>query len=431
MFLQPGSPPLFENESNNYWKIVWDILDEAQEYATEHRDRIPEDMSLRDWLDQYVGAHQSEDPEGEKYMSKLMKMAVHGLAMYWADENAIPMEKVSMKYMDAEDVFPGEHSLVTNGYDRMVKALTSQLKDARVLLEHVVDKIEYSESEVKVSTNHGTFTADEVLVTLPLGVLKSQSSSLFSPVLPISKQHAINNLGFGTMFKIFLFFPTCFWPEDKHFINFLPSSFTKQPNAKLVSRFNLNSRQVEALTVYMQDLANYSSFMPVYNKPILVGYATNQAAELMERLSDEEARMVYICQLSHYYDILLSNKPDQGESLWPKVSFMSRWNQDPFARGSYTSIPVGASTSDIEEFQIPVTARAYGTLVGDDDYEHCDIESNLVDPSVAVLTSVNDTEGGRVFFAGEHTSSGHFASVQGALMSGRLAAAKILGQYLI
>ncbi|KAG0008493.1 Lysine-specific histone demethylase 1A, partial [Entomortierella chlamydospora] len=196
-----------------------------------------------------------------------------------------------------------------------------------------------------------------------------------------------------------------------------------------------------ALTAYMHDMANYSSFMPVYDKPILVGYATNHAAELMERLSDSEARIVYLCHLAHYFDALVKdNSPEEGEALWAKVSFMTRWNQDPFTRGSYTSIPVGASPADIEEFQIPVSARVYGQLTGDDDYEHCsnddgdddddDVVGNKsVGLSAAVaLMSVNDPETGRVFFAGEHTSLGHFASVQGAILSGRLEASKILGR---
>ncbi|KAF9437904.1 hypothetical protein BGZ76_010615 [Entomortierella beljakovae] len=433
MYLQPGHSQLLEAESNQYWKIVWDILDEAREYSEKHCESIPESLSLKDWLIQYIGTYQSEDPESAKYMSELTKSVVHGLAMYWADENAIPMDKVSVKYMDSEDIFPGDHCLVTNGFDRVIKALATQLKDVRVLLEHVVEKIEYSESEVKVLTNHGSFTADQVLVTLPLGVLKSQSSTLFSPKLPSTKQHAITHLGFGTMFKIILIFPKCFWPTDKHFINFLPSIHTKQPDPNLVAKFGLNDRQEEALTAYMQDMANYSSFMPVYNVPILVGYATNRAAELMERLLDEEARMVYLCQLAHYFEILTNDDdPEQGKALWPKVSFMSRWHQDPFARGSYTSIPIGAAPADILTFQIPVGARTYGPLMGDDDYEHCDdINPGPLDLSDAILTSVDDLETGRVFFAGEHTSAGHFASVQGALMSGRLGAARILSQHSI
>jgi monoamine oxidase len=204
----------------------------------------------------------------------------------------------------------------------------------------------------------------------------------------------------------------------------------------LVQHFGLNERQVEALTVYMQDLANYSSLMPQYNIPILVGYATNRAAELMERLSDEEARMVYLCQMAHYFPILLQEEGTGkegelvGKALWPTVSFMSRWNQDPFARGSYTSIPIGASQMDLEVFGIPVGARSYGTLCGNsDDEDNSGLEEKVEGEEKLRLKSVDDAENGRIFFAGEHTSPGRFASVHGALMTGQREAAKILGQH--
>ena len=198
-----------------------------------------------------------------------------------------------------------------------------------------------------------------------------------------------------------------------------------------MTHFKLNTRQIEALTAYMQDLANYSSLMPHFNIPILIGYATNRAAELMERLSDQEARTVYTCQMAHYFDILLD--PKQQDSLLPKVSFMTRWNQDPFARGSYASIPVGASQQDLEAFEVPVSARQYLQLDGDDDYENEDTNSVVNGSGGAVGSAtwmaVDDPDQGRVFFAGEHTSPGHFASVHGAMMSGYREAARILGQH--
>lgn len=470
MFMQPGPVAMPGEESNRLWQVTWDILDKAQEFSTEHRDEIPEGRSLKEWLTDYLENQvQSTDPKGENYLEDDVKKLVPGLAMYWADENAIPLEKVSMKWMDAEDIFPGDHSIVINGFDRVIKVVSAGLKsNIRVLLEHVVNKIEYegkfissitlpneyilfcmhyilnplhlfffnTETEVRVSTSQGIFTADKVLCTLPLGVLKSSHSSLFHPQLPAPKQQAISRLGFGTMYKIFLFFPTCFWPLHKHFINFLPSSLTI-PSTELVQHFGLNEKQVEALTVYMQDLANYSSLMPQYNIPILVGYATNRAAELMERLSDEEARMVYLCQMSHYFPILLQEEGTGkegelvGKALWPTVSFMSRWNQDPFARGSYTSIPTGASQMDLEVFGTPVGARAYGTLCGndDDDEENNDKEEKVRGEEKLRLKSVDDAENGRIFFAGEHTSPSRFASVHGALMTGQREAAKILGQH--
>ncbi|KAF9985648.1 hypothetical protein BGZ75_002694 [Mortierella antarctica] len=452
--------PLPTEESNHYWSVVWDLLDCAREYAELNREHIPEEMSLKQWLFQYLESRQSADPKADNYMSEQDQKIVPALSMYWADENAIPIERASMKFLDAEKIFPGDHSLVVNGFDRIIKVMACELKGVRVLLEHIVDTIEYNESEVRVSTNRGVFTADKVLVTLPLGVLKAQSKTLFSPQLPVSKELAIERLSFGTMFKIILFFPTCFWPTKDHFLNFLPTTSSAtlsspadiKPHPELTTQFGLNDRQIEALATYMKDLANYSSMVHLYQKPILIGYATNRAAELMERLSDAEARMVYVCQLAHYFPQLIPEqyqppleqqdntngddqatpKPLRGEALWPQVSFMSRWNQDPFARGSYTGIPIHASTSDLEAFQIPVGARMYSALNEDDDYEHDtgntqnnDEKDSLGSP---VLTSVDDRDCGRVFFAGEHTSSSRFASIHGAMMSGEREAAEMLGQ---
>lgn len=145
MFKQPGPIPMPGEESDHLWQVVWDILDKAQEYSAKHRDEIPEDKSFKEWLTEYLEKEvQSTDPEGENYLEEEVRKWVPGLSMYWADENAIPVEKVSMKWMDAEDIFPGDHSLVTNGFDRVIKVVSAGLKsNIRVLLEHVVEKIEY------------------------------------------------------------------------------------------------------------------------------------------------------------------------------------------------------------------------------------------------------------------------------------------------
>ncbi|CAO3566203.1 unnamed protein product [Mortierella alpina] len=280
------------------------------------------------------------------------------LAQFWADENAISLDKVSLKYMDAEDMPPGDHCIMVDGYDRVLDELCKDMKSVPILLEHVVDRIEYNESSVRISTNKGSFTADVVLVTLPLGVLKSNSVA-FSPPLPERKQTAIHRLGFGTMVKIVLYFPTCFWPEDKHFINFLPIP-NSIPNPKLCR--HLNRRQMAALKTYMNDLANYTSLMPIHGAPILIAYAANDSAEVFGKLTDQEAMEVLVCQLSHYFDVLVK----EPAATRPTRTFMTRWNSDPYARGSYTSIPVGAHQSDLGEFEIPVGARTVIVKASDD-----------------------------------------------------------------
>ena len=57
----------------------------------------------------------------------------------------------------------------------------------------------YARSSQNGSSN--IFRADAVIVTLPLGVLKTNAIS-FHPPLPEWKTQAINNLGFGLLNKV-------------------------------------------------------------------------------------------------------------------------------------------------------------------------------------------------------------------------------------
>ncbi|KAF9952885.1 hypothetical protein BGZ72_005844 [Mortierella alpina] len=349
IFVRPGQPALQQEESNHYWAVLWDIFAKAQEFSKTNRNRISIHTSFRQWLDHHLSTRQCKNESLPNYMSAKDLKIIPLLAQFWADENAISLDKVSLKYMDAEDMPPGDHCIMVDGYDRVLDELCKDMKSVPIHLEHVVDRIEYNESSVRISTNKGSFQADVVLVTLPLGVLKSNSVA-FSPPLPERKQTAIDRLGFGTMVKIVLYFPTCFWPEDKHFINFLPIP-SSIPNPKLCR--HLNRRQMAALRTYMNDLANYTSLMPIHGAPILIAYAANDSAEVFGKLTEQEAMEVLVCQLSHYFDVLVKDPA----ATMPTRTFMTRWNSDPYARGSYTSIPIGAHQSDLGEFEIPVGVR--------------------------------------------------------------------------
>ncbi|KAG0341157.1 hypothetical protein BG004_006122 [Podila humilis] len=368
VYQKPGLPAYDQDRSNHYWSVLWDIFARAREFARLNRDRISVHTSFKTWFDHFLATRQSDSEHLPDYMSKDDLSVVPLLALFWADENAIELEKVSLKYMDAEKMFPGDHSIMATGYDGIVNLIARDIMaNVTIHLEHVVDGIEYNDTGVSISTNKGIFTADIVLVTLPLGVLKSGSVT-FSPPLPLKKQLAIQRLGFGTMVKVIMYFPTCFWPVDKHFINFLPSAeYSRKPIPALVRHLNVN--QQEALSVYMQDLANYTSMMPIHGASILIGYATNAAAAAFGKLTDKEAMEVLFCQLSHYYDVLGKDP----EAHRPTQYYMTRWCDDPYARGSYTSIPVGGYQSDLAEFEIPVGVRPT-TVAHDDSSVTADME---------------------------------------------------------
>ena len=73
----------------------------------------------------------------------------------------------------------------------------------------------------------------------------------------------------------------------------------------------------------------------------------------------------------------------------PVDGIASRWASDPFAGGSYSFIPVGASPADFDALAAPV--------------------------------------GDRLFFAGEATIKEYYATVHGAYLSGVREARRIIG----
>ena len=78
------------------------------------------------------------------------------------------------------------------------------------------------DTPVTVTTHSGqAYQSQYVVVGLPLGVLKSDHSSIFSPPLPRQKVDIIEQLHFGVMDKIFLAFDTIFWDSDNPGIQFI------------------------------------------------------------------------------------------------------------------------------------------------------------------------------------------------------------------
>jgi monoamine oxidase len=106
----------------------------------------------------------------------------------------------------------------------------------------------------------------------------------------------------------------------------------------------------------------------------LVGLRGGSEAREREALSDQDAVAQVVAAL---------NAPN------PSGSLVTRWAEDPFARGSYSFVAVGSSPDDMETLGEPV--------------------------------------GERLLFAGEATNPEFFATVHGAYQSGVREADRILG----
>jgi monoamine oxidase len=115
--------------------------------------------------------------------------------------------------------------VMTDGFqlekDHAFKAQVPFLDILHAITQHIendihyqcpVDHIDTRGAQITVSSPTQTFTADKVIVTVPLPVLQQKLS--FHPHLPAVKRQAIRNLKMGPGMKVILKFKSRFWPTD-------------------------------------------------------------------------------------------------------------------------------------------------------------------------------------------------------------------------
>lgn len=251
---------------------------------------------------------------------------------------------------DESEPLPGDDVVFPQGYDQI---FTKLAKGLDIRLGQVVQRIAYDGSGVTVTTKQGQVAGMHAVITLPLGVLK-RGAITFTPALPAAKVTAINRLNMGVLNKTYLRFPRVFWDREVEWLDYMG----------------------EHTGVWAEWLNLYS-----YTKqPILLGFNAGAYGAQIETLTDEAIVDGAMTVLRTIYG---STIPD------PEAWQITRWGSDPFAYGSYSHIPPGASSADRVTLAKPV--------------------------------------GKRLYFAGEATHRQYPATVHGAFLSGQRAAQQLLG----
>ena len=234
--------------------------------------------------------------------------------MAWVVRSAVVSEyaadpgQLSLAWFGQEGEFGGPNLILPGGYAQLAQYLAHGL-DIRTGTE--VLRIADDGSGVLIDTSHGQVSADRVIVTVPLGVLKAGTIA-FDPPLPDAKRCAIERLGFGVLNKVVLAFEEPFWPEAPDMIGLLGSA---QP---------------------LGDVLNGLTFA---DSPVLVGIRGGAWARSRESLSDEDA---------------VAEVVEAMAAPEPTGAVVTRWAADPYARGSYSFIAVGSSPADQRALAEPV-----------------------------------------------------------------------------
>ena len=165
---------------------------------------------------------------------------------------------------------------------------------------------------VKVSCkNKETYFADHVIVCVPLGYLKKNHATLFSPPLPEPKIQAIKEFGFGKVDKIFLQFDQPFWKVGDGGIKFCwpdNEAVPKSPNEWYKKIFAFD--QV------------------LNNSNVLFCFISGAEAAYMETLSDEE--------VAETCTALLRRFTANPSIPAPSKVLRSSWITNPYTLGSYS-----------------------------------------------------------------------------------------------
>ncbi|XP_063221269.1 spermine oxidase isoform X2 [Bacillus rossius redtenbacheri] len=218
------------------------------------------------------------------------------------------------------------------------------------------------------------FLADHVICTVPLGVLKEKAATLFSPPLPRYKLDSIDRLLFGTVDKIILEYDRPFLNPDISEVMLLWEKHD----------YDEDSLDDDLSKCWFRKIYSFSKL----SDTLLLGWISGKEAEYMEKLSLEEVgdKCTEILRM-------FLNDPFVPK---PKRCICTSWFSQPFTRGSYTAMAVGACQEDIE---------------------------NIAQPVYSSPTHRKPT----LLFAGEHTHSSFYSTVHGAYLTGRTAAQMLVG----
>jgi len=233
---------------------------------------------------------------------------------------------VRVQYGDAADLdevdwrLGGDYIMLPGG-DLLVhgggfNAITNQLAEGLTIdTETIVNQISYGANGVTLATNRGEMHCDQLIITVPLGVLKSGQIQ-FSPALPADKADAIERIGFGNYEKLVLRFPQFFWPQD-------------------IQRFNYLTDQEPELFTSWLNTGHYTG------EPIIVAYHAGSRAKHVNTLSDQELLDQALSALK-----LLFGDNVAGEIPEPVSYLRTGWEHDPHALGSYSFDKVGQQAGD-------------------------------------------------------------------------------------
>ena len=301
---------------NHRGKVVSDrLLDEGEEVYENLLDDVLEFAEARGKDLSIVEAIMELDPD--VFDDPLM---VYYLSTYLEFDLGGSIETLSARYWDSDEVFDGDDVILKKGFDSLITALAEGVE---VHFQEIVERVEWTTQGVQVFTNQGSWSAERVICTLPLGVLQ-QGAVTFSPDLPKPLTQAWKTIKVGTINKVCLEFEEAFWDKTTQYFGYFSAEKGQYPY--------------------------FLNLYPLHKFPGLVSFALGSYADRMERQTDATIVSEVMDNLKTMFG---RNIPE------PKRVLVTRWGSDPFTQGGYSYPSVGAKPKDFQQMGESVNDRLF------------------------------------------------------------------------
>jgi polyamine oxidase len=269
-------------------------------------------------VDAALAAHARQARLDPRRIEELRAMVAATVGLEFAGD----IDQVSIAGAGRARSYGGDNWMLAGGFDQVPKILAASLPAVR--LGEAVTAIQHSAASCTVTTASGTYPADYVICTLPLGVLQA-GAVRFDPPIPNDQAQAIARMGMGNLGKVMLEFASSPWGGG---VNWFLSLKSTPPWG-----------------------VAFSTLDAVHpGRHILTMWHSGSLARSREDMSDDEVVRIALAEIRHA----------AGEPYpVPLRARVTRWGTDPFSRGAYSFPKVGSSAADVAAHARPIGNRVF------------------------------------------------------------------------
>jgi monoamine oxidase len=297
--------------SGDIWQNEDEELNEQGDFVEDYSalnkkfDELREDISVADFIKDFLTGNEFEEARFT------LKNYVEGY--YAADTHKASTFSLKEELNTSDD----EQYRIEGGYIKIIDYLHKQCdkKGVEFFLSQPVKEIKWKKDNIEVVCNEKSFRAKKVLITVPIGVLQSETIR-FSPAIT-ETINAAKKLGFGPVIKTLLQFDEVFWKNEK---------FTQGKDLDKLS--------------FIFSKAIIPTWWTYHPKKVamLTGWSGGPHAEKLKDFSNEEILLNALLSLSEIFSI---DKTVLQQKL--KGWHVANWVNDPYSCGGYSYEVVNGS----------------------------------------------------------------------------------------